>query len=682
MRKILLSTIALILAFTTVAVFLPTSAASQVLPASSVAFSVKSSCTTNASGYCTVAHNLGVVPTAVQAQAINYIAITTTRNWTATSVQVRLAKRINSSNNVDPWANITVQLTLVGTYIPGSTPSPSVSATPSVSPSASVTPSTSVSPSTPPVASDYPTATNTGVPAGTVLTNSAGMVVSTANTVIDGKRISGDVDIRASGVMIKNSEISGRVINDNVNSAPSFTIEDSQVGSDTGCSTATNGAVGTQNYTALRVKLVGYVDGFRIGGDNVLIQDSFVKLCGTNPDYHSDGIQAYGAGAAQNIVIKHNVIDQRAVIGEAQTAPIFIPNDNAGQGNQGIRVIVDDNVLAAGSYSLRVFGSLPFSAPSISGNKIVDGTWGYGPVDVECSRITSWSSNAVVTYDWTAGKILTQVRSLDAECPPTAFPNAANTGVPTGTNLTAQACTGDTLVVTTDNTVLNSKTINCNVEVRAKNVVISKSKVTGSVYTPDGNLDYSFRVEDSEITFPTIDNWGRTMVGEANFTLLRSEVTGGNRGVYCRKNCTVQDSWIHGTKVIDAMHASAIRVSQGAKLIHNTIHCDVPDSGEAGCSANMTGYPDFESVKNNTVERNLFKATPGGYCAYGGATKTKPYSNAADNATNIVFKDNVFEKGTSSGKCGWWGPITDFDDSRPGNIWSGNKWDDGVVVNP
>lgn len=263
-----------------------------------------------------------------------------------------------------------------------------------------------------------------------------------------------------------------------------------------------------------------------------------------------------------------------------------------------------------------------------------------------------------------------------------AFPNAANTGVPAGTVLSALACTGDTLVITTNGTEIDSKTVNCDIEVRATGVVISKSKVIGSVYTPDGATNYSFRLEDSEVSFPTIDNSGRTMIGEAGFTVLRSEITGGNRGIYCRKACTVQDSWIHGTKVTGTLHASAIRVSQGATLTHNTIHCDVEDSGEAGCSANMTGYPDFESVKNNTVTNNLFKATPGGFCAYGGATNGKPFSGAADNATNIVFKDNVFERGNDSGKCGWWGAITDFATGRTGNVWTNNKWDDGAILTP
>jgi hypothetical protein len=419
MRKFLYSGLAAIAAFVLAVVLLPTNAYSQAVSAP-VPFSLKASCgPTTSAGWCTATHNLGVVPQVIQAQTINYTAIVTTRNWTANTVQVRLSKRINLDGTVDNWVGITVQVSLFGMYVPATvTPTPSTttpSTTPSASPSTSPTPS--VTPSTNPPVGDYPTATTTGVPAGTALAAVSGdVVVNEANTVIDGKKISGDVSIRAAGAVIKNSEIAGRVINDDVPSNPSFTIQDSQVGSSANCSASTGGAIGTKNYTATRVKLVGYVDGFRIAGGNVLIQDSFVKLCGNNPDYHSDGIQAYGAADGKNIVIKHNVIDQSSVIGEAQTAPIFIPNDHAGQGNQNIEVTVDDNVLLSGSYSLRVFGDLPFSAPSVSGNKIVDGLWGYGPVDVTCSKITKWERNAVVTYDVNTGKILSEVRSLDAVC--------------------------------------------------------------------------------------------------------------------------------------------------------------------------------------------------------------------------------------------------------------------------
>jgi hypothetical protein len=423
LKKILVGIIALLAAFVLFAGVAPvTSPVNAAAAATSTSFGVKGTCTTNASGYCTLNHNLGVIPDVVQAQAVNYNALTTTRNWTANTVEVRLAKRINTSNGVDPWPNVTVQVTLLGTYTSGATPTPTTTAPTTPVPTTTVPPTTeptTVPPTTPPTTEtppviwDYPTATSTGVPAGTTLTNSGGMVITAANTVVDSKNVTGSIDIRAPGVVIKNSKISGIVVNDNISTHHAFTITDSQVGSDTGCSTFGNGAIGIENYTATRVKVVGYSDAFRVAGGDITIQDSWVKLCATDPNAHSDGIQAYGASGGQNIVIRHNVIDQRSVLEGTATSPIFIPNDGANQGNQGLQVTVDDNVVAGGGFSIRVFGDLPFTAPSVSGNKIVNNTWAYGPFDLNCSRIGDFEDNAVVTFDWTNGKVLSQVRPLN-----------------------------------------------------------------------------------------------------------------------------------------------------------------------------------------------------------------------------------------------------------------------------
>jgi hypothetical protein len=101
-----------------------------------------------------------------------------------------------------------------------------------------------------------------------------------------------------------------------------------------------------------------------------------------------------------------------------------------------------------------------------------------------------------------------------------------------------------------------------------------------------------------------------------------------------------------------------------------------------GCSADLTGYPDFAPIKNNTIRRNLFLASPtDSFCAYGGATSGKPFSSDPTNATNQVFTENVFQRG-ANGKCGAFGPITDFATGRTGNVWSGNVWDNGGVVSP
>ena len=259
------------------------------------------------------------------------------------------------------------------------------------------------------------------------------------------------------------------------------------------------------------------------------------------------------------------------------------------------------------------------------------------------------------------------------------FPNADNTGVPDGTTLTAY--TGS-CSITANGTVIDSKIVNCDLDIKASDVVIKRSRINGEVNGGEGTKS-SFRIEDSEVI-----NKARAAcqcIGSDNFTALRVEVKGGNRGIYCRLNCTVQDSWIHGTALLATQHASAIRVERYSTITHNTMQCDwtaLTDS-EIGCSADMTGYPDFAPITHNTITNNLFMANPTGtgFCAYGGATNGKPFSGDPTNATYIKFVGNIWQRG-SNGKCGTYGPVTGFDTRRTGNVWSDNKFDNGTVIQP
>jgi hypothetical protein len=258
------------------------------------------------------------------------------------------------------------------------------------------------------------------------------------------------------------------------------------------------------------------------------------------------------------------------------------------------------------------------------------------------------------------------------------FPDESCTGVPAGMRLTnySGSCT-----IKKNKTVIDRKVVSCALRIQATGVVIKNSRINGSV---NASGSYSFTITDSEVRAPQAGSVESQGVGEANFTMLRVEVTGGNRSVYCRKNCRVEDSWVHGQTIAQSprIHASGIRQSQGAKIIHNRIHCSVRDTPSGGgCSANLTGYGDFEPVRNNRIEKNLFVATPAGACAYGGSSGDdggKPYGSQAE---NIVFVDNVFERGPG-GKCGYYFPITDFNSNRPGNQWINNRWDNGGVVPP
>jgi hypothetical protein len=276
---------------------------------------------------------------------------------------------------------------------------------------------------------------------------------------------------------------------------------------------------------------------------------------------------------------------------------------------------------------------------------------------------------------------------VDDVADPGGFPEASNTGVPAGTTLTDY--TGP-MMITVDGTVIDGKTITGDLRVRATDVVVKNSKIHGDVRIDpdDAGTAYSFTVQDSEIDAGDVagnDAYDGTGIGDGNFTAIRVNVHGGKRSIACLFNCTVRDSWLHdqAADATGVAHESAIRMGDGATIIHNTLLCNAPTiPPDAGCSADLTGYGDFAVIQNNLIQNNLFKATTGGTCAYGGSSAGKPFS---DGANNIRFVENTFERGTTPSDhgtfvCGYYFPITDFDSAAPGNAWTGNVWDDGTAL--
>lgn len=267
--------------------------------------------------------------------------------------------------------------------------------------------------------------------------------------------------------------------------------------------------------------------------------------------------------------------------------------------------------------------------------------------------------------------------------------------------------------ITASNTVIDSKVVHCAtllIAAGANNVLIKNSYVLGGVIQKDENATSSFTIEDSQIdnaqAYPACSNGScqagpyacgspvnqttECGVGYRNYTILRTEIINTNRAAYCQRSCTIQDSYLHGTKLwpdaSNAAHASSVRNEQYLTLRHTSLGCDFTGpfaNPELGCSADMSGYPDFAPIMHATIDSNLFLANNvgAGFCAYGGGTSGKPYSNDPNNATYIVFKNNVFQRG-ANGKCGTWGAITDFKPGRTGNQWVNNKWNDGTVVDP
>ncbi|MEV1002772.1 hypothetical protein [Nonomuraea sp. NPDC050202] len=236
---------------------------------------------------------------------------------------------------------------------------------------------------------DHPTPACTGTLRGTALTKvtlnteNVAFRVRRTGAVLDGVHVPGHLLIHADDVTVRNSVIDGDVINADGPQSFRFTITDSTVGTTGKCEPLPG--IGHDKYKATRVLVQGHSDGFRVSGDDVEIRDSYVKLC-SRPGDHSDGIQAYNGG--KGLLFHHNTVDQR----EAKdiTAPIFLVDGKSRD------VVVTDNLVMGGTYSIQVRNAS--GKQVVRGNKLVDKSWVYGPVDSECAR-TEWAGNELVTID-------------------------------------------------------------------------------------------------------------------------------------------------------------------------------------------------------------------------------------------------------------------------------------------
>ena len=266
------------------------------------------------------------------------------------------------------------------------------------------------------------------------------------------------------------------------------------------------------------------------------------------------------------------------------------------------------------------------------------------------------------------------------------WPGPDNTGVPAGTTLTAYtgSCT-----ITANNTVIDSKNVQCSpLTVQASNVTITKSLLFGGVNIPSSSCgSASMTLTDVHVDSPQeVGGAGDTGILRCSYTANRVEVTGGRRSMSCVNNCTIENSWVHdqGDDSQNQAHFSGIRMEQNGTIRHNTIVCEGTRSGVvSGCSAGLTGYPDFAPIHHNLIERNMFLRGSGngpGICAYGGATGGKPYSNDPTNATYIRFIGNRFVRDGAQ-YCGIYGTISGYDENGTGNEWTDNLYDDGTAVN-
>jgi hypothetical protein len=219
------------------------------------------------------------------------------------------------------------------------------------------------------------------------------MVVKQKGAVIHDIRFAdANLIIEAPNVTVRRIEMQGgRIVNfEGPRCANGLLVEDSTFAPPPGqrFSKDSEGATGEGGYTARRVKIWRREEGFRDGGRSggcgpVHIEDSYAKISippGCPGDPHSDGLQGFDGPP---LTVRNVTIDFREA--DCGTAPFFVPDR---QGNT--RVNVDRLLVMGGGATFRL------GVPGVvRGLKIVDRSWGYFPVDVNCSLLKGWDATLV-----------------------------------------------------------------------------------------------------------------------------------------------------------------------------------------------------------------------------------------------------------------------------------------------
>ena len=262
------------------------------------------------------------------------------------------------------------------------------------------------------------------------------------------------------------------------------------------------------------------------------------------------------------------------------------------------------------------------------------------------------------------------------------FPDATNTGVPSGTVLKTvpgQVSKGpgwafnsasQQVNVTGSGANLTGLNIPYTVNVYAPNVTINNDKIV-----TDGYFGVSLRHAPGVVISNSVISGVNTGAGEVGSAIIdvysdsSSLVIKGNNISAFRTAVQVTTgqitgNYIHNPGFVAGDHTNGILdigTKQPLTISGNTILNSISQTDAISLDATLAD----QAIANKTVTGNLLGG--GSYAVYGG--------NARSAATsNIVVKNNNFSQAYYP-KSGQYGPVAYFATGAAGNCWCGNTWD-------
>jgi hypothetical protein len=247
-----------------------------------------------------------------------------------------------------------------------------------------------------------------GVPAGwrPKQTVNGTYTVRTPGAVIEDLRVNGGLEVAADNVTLRRVEVVGGWIGNwpGQTCTKGLLMQQVSVVRAPGQNTAGLGAaISTGGYTADRVKIDGFPEGFRVGGKPqgcgpVVVRDSYARV--TPPDdcasvdWHGDSLQGWQGNA---LTVRNSVLILEGTRTCTGTSPFFYPD----QGNTSVDI--DGLLVQGGGYSFRLG-----TRGSVRNLEIVADSYWFGPLTASCGLISTWDARLVRIVD---GKTVT-VRKL------------------------------------------------------------------------------------------------------------------------------------------------------------------------------------------------------------------------------------------------------------------------------
>jgi len=277
-----------------------------------------------------------------------------------------------------------------------------------------------------------------------------------------------------------------------------------------------------------------------------------------------------------------------------------------------------------------------------------------------------------------AATVQTDCVALPSAC---GYPDATNTGVPSGTTLLTvptqissgpgwayEAGTG--VEVSGNGADLSGLYIPYNLDISASNVTINDVKVV-----TDGNFGISLRntanvtienstVEGHNATTDRVDTAIDDVYGDSTGTVIENNNISWFRTGVMLSEGLIQGNYIHNPGYISGDHTNGVydNGSTTALTINdNTIFNNRDQTDAITLEADSSG----QTVGSKTIENNFLAG--GGYDIYGGGSQ-------GNTTSNIVVTNNRFSQQYYA-TSGEWGPAAYFEPTGTGNVWSGNIWD-------